>query len=36
MLLYKVEIASLANRPLKLTIIDPSNASERASAELDV
>jgi hypothetical protein len=36
MLLYKIQIVSLDNRPLELKIIDPINASETASAELDV
>jgi hypothetical protein len=36
LLLYKIQIASLANRPLTLTIVDPTNTSQTASAELDV
>jgi hypothetical protein len=36
LLLYKIQIASLNNRPLKLTIVDPADPSQRASAELDV
>jgi hypothetical protein len=36
LLLYKIQIVSLDNRPLKLKIVDPENASETASAELDV
>jgi hypothetical protein len=36
LLLYKIRIASLDNRPLKLTIVNPSDASQTASAELDV
>jgi hypothetical protein len=36
LLLYKIQIASLNNRPLKLTIVDPEDPSQRASAELDV
>lgn len=36
LLLYKVQLPSLDNRPLKLTIVDPSDASRTASAELDV
>jgi hypothetical protein len=36
LLLYRIKIASLDNRPLKITIVDPTNAAERASAELDV
>lgn len=35
-LLYKIEIASLDNRPLELKIVNPENPSESASAELDV
>lgn len=36
LLLYKIQIASLDNRPLKLTIVDPSDPSQTATAELDV
>jgi hypothetical protein len=36
LLLFKIQIVSLDNRPLKLTIVAPDNAAERASAELDV
>jgi hypothetical protein len=36
LLLYKIEISSLDNRPLTLKIVDPENASQKASAELDV
>jgi hypothetical protein len=36
LLLFKIKIASLDNRPLTLTIVDPTNPSERATAELDV
>jgi hypothetical protein len=36
LLLYKIRIASLDNRPLKLTIVDPTDAAQTASAELDV
>jgi len=36
LLLYKIQIASLNNRPLKLKIVDPTDASQTASAELDV
>ncbi len=36
LLLFKIDIASLDNRPLKITIIDPKDAAERATAELDV
>jgi hypothetical protein len=35
-LLYKIEIVSLDNRPLVLKIVDPDNPQETASAELDV
>jgi hypothetical protein len=36
LLLFKIQIVSLDNRPLKLTIVDPDDAAETASAELDV
>jgi hypothetical protein len=36
LLLYKIQIVSLDNRPLKIKIVDPSDASQTASAELDV
>jgi hypothetical protein len=36
LLLFKIGIVSLDNRPLELRIIDPINAAETASAELDV
>src|SRR5207248_1969314 len=36
MMLYKIKTESLSNRPLKLTIVDPANAAQKASAELDV
>jgi hypothetical protein len=36
LLLYKIQIASLENRPLELKIVDPENPNESASAELDV
>lgn len=36
LLLYKVKVVSLDNRPLELNIIDPLDASITASAELDV
>jgi hypothetical protein len=36
MLLYKIHIVSLDNRPLELKIVDPTDASQTASAELDV
>jgi hypothetical protein len=36
LLLYKIRIESLNNRPLKITFVDPNDASQRATAELDV
>jgi hypothetical protein len=36
LLLYKINLVSLDNRPLKLRIVDPTNARRVASAELDV
>jgi hypothetical protein len=36
MLLFKIQTVSLDNRPLKLTITDPQDTAETASAELDV
>ena len=36
LLLYKIQIVSLDNRPLTVKIVDPGNASLTASAELDV
>jgi hypothetical protein len=36
LLLYKIQIVSLNNRPLKITIVDPENPSQIASAVLDV
>jgi hypothetical protein len=35
-MLYKIQIVSLDNRPLELKIVDPENPKESASAELDV
>jgi len=35
-LLYKIQVVSLDNRPLELKIVAPSDASQTASAELDV
>jgi hypothetical protein len=35
-LLYKIQIVSLDNRPLELKILNPENPAESASAELDV
>ena len=36
LLLYKIRTESLDNRPLKITFVDPNDASQRATAELDV
>jgi hypothetical protein len=36
LLLYKIRVVSLDNRPLTVHIVDPLNATQRASAELDV
>jgi hypothetical protein len=36
LLLFKIQIVSLDNRPLTLKIVDPADAAETASAELDV
>jgi hypothetical protein len=36
LLLYKIQVVSLDNRPLKLKIVDPLDASRTATAELDV
>jgi hypothetical protein len=36
LLLYKIQVVSLDNRPLELKIVDPTDPSETASAELDV
>jgi hypothetical protein len=36
LLLYKIQVVSLDNRPLELKIVDPADPSESASAELDV
>lgn len=36
MLLYKIQLASLDNRPLKIHIVDPTDATQTASAVLDV
>jgi hypothetical protein len=36
MLLFKIQTASLDNRPLDLRIVDPTDAAETATAELDV
>jgi hypothetical protein len=36
LLLFKIQVASLDNRPIRLQIVDPTNAAQTASAELDV
>jgi hypothetical protein len=36
LLLFKIQVVSLANRPLTLKIVDPLDASQTATAELDV
>jgi hypothetical protein len=36
LLLYKIRVVSLDNRPLTVHIVDPKDATQRASAELDV
>jgi hypothetical protein len=36
LLLYKIQVVSLDNRPLTVHIVDPMDATQRASAELDV
>jgi hypothetical protein len=36
LLLYKIQINSLDNRPLTVRIVDPNDAAQTASAELDV
>lgn len=36
LLLYKIKVVSLDNRPLELRIVDPSDPTQTASAELDV
>jgi hypothetical protein len=36
LLLYKIQVVSLDNRPLKIHIADPTDASQTASAVLDV
>jgi hypothetical protein len=36
LLLYKIKLESLDNRPLKIHIVSPTNPTETASAELDV
>jgi hypothetical protein len=36
LLLYKIQVVSLDNRPLEIKIVDPGNPTQTASAELDV
>jgi len=36
LLLYKIQVASLDNRPIRIKIVDPRNPALTASAELDV
>jgi hypothetical protein len=36
LLLFKIQVVSLDNRPLELKIVDPEDPSQSASAELDV
>jgi hypothetical protein len=36
LLLYKIKVSSLDNRPLEIKIVNPEDVAERASAELDV
>ena len=36
LLLFKIQVVSLDNRPLELKIVDPEDPTETASAELDV
>jgi hypothetical protein len=36
LLLFKIQTVSLDNRPLTVKIVDPNDAAQRASAELDV
>ena len=36
LLLFKIQVASLDNRPIRVKIVDPTNAAQGASAELDV
>ena len=36
LLLYKIQVVSLDNRPLELKIVNPTDAAQTASAELDV
>ncbi len=36
MLLFKIKVVSLDNRPIEIKIVDPLNPAQTASAELDV
>jgi hypothetical protein len=36
LLLYRIKVESINNRPLELKIVDPTDAAQTASAELDV
>jgi hypothetical protein len=36
LLLYKIQVVSLDNRPLTIHIVDPQDSAQKASAELDV
>ncbi len=36
LLLFKIQLVSLDNRPLKIHIVDPNDSAQTASAELDV
>ncbi len=36
LLLYKIKVVSLDNRPIEIKLVDPTNPSKTASAELDV
>jgi hypothetical protein len=36
LLLYRIKVESLNNRPLELKIVDPTDLAQKASAELDV
>jgi hypothetical protein len=36
LLLYKIQLASLDNRPIKIYLVDPTDPSQKASAVLDV
>lgn len=36
LLLFKIQVASLDNRPVRIKIVDPANPAQTAAAELDV